>query len=68
VPQPLRWRPHGAVELARCVLPGDDGGQLDDLVVGEVPTQLPEEVVVDVAIGECDRVGIGERGPLAVIE
>jgi hypothetical protein len=57
----LRRNAQRAVELAGRVLPGDDLGQLDDRIVVENGTNLREQRVVDVAVGERDRVGVAQR-------
>jgi len=66
VPESLRWHTKGAIELARGILPGDSRRQLDDLVVVEVLLHSAEELVVNVAVGEGDGVGVFEGGPIRV--
>jgi hypothetical protein len=63
-PQALGGDAQGTVELAGGVLPSDGHGELDDSLVGEVVAEAGEEVVVDVAVGEGDRVGVLESDAL----
>lgn len=66
VPQPLCRDAEGAIELAGGVFPGDGHRQLDDSVVGVVLAEAGEELVVDVAVGEGDRVGVFEGDTLGI--
>ena len=68
LPEPLRWNAECPVEARGCVLPRDDHRQLRDGVVIVVPLHAREQLVVDVAAGVRDRVGVFERDLLRVAE
>src|SRR5690349_7594442 len=67
-PEPLRRDAKRAVEARGGVLPRDDHGELRDGVVVVVPLHAREQVVVDVAVGVRDGVGVLERDLLRVGE
>src|SRR5215208_5293762 len=66
LPESLRGDAQRAVELARSVLPRDDFGQLDDLVVVIVPAQHGEQPIRHVEPGHGHRVGVEERHALGL--
>jgi hypothetical protein len=64
----LRWDAEGPVEARGCVFPRDDHRQLRDGVVVVVPLQAREQLVIDVAARDRDRIGVFERDLLRVAE
>jgi hypothetical protein len=57
-PQLLRRDAEGAIKLARGILPGDDHGDLNDLVVAEKLSDTSEEFVIDIAAGDGHGIGV----------
>src|SRR5438552_10532087 len=68
LPEPLRWDAERPVEARGGVLPRDDHRQLRDGVVVVVPLHAREQLVVDIAARDRDRVGVFERYLLRVAE
>jgi hypothetical protein len=64
----LRWDAECPVEARARILPRDDHRQFRDGVVVIVPLQPREQLVVDVALGVRDGVGVFERQLLGVAE
>ncbi len=64
VPESLRGDAQGAVEATGGVLPGDDGGQLDQRIVAEVLPEPIEELVTHILVGQRHRIGILQGQPL----
>ena len=61
LPQLLRGNAQRAIELTRCVFPGDGGRQLHQGVFIEKPAQSLKEFVIDVASRNCHSVGEFKR-------
>jgi len=64
----LRWNAERGVELARKVLKRDEGGQLDDGVLVEMPFQPGHKRLVRLAARAGHRLGVGERRFLPLTE
>ena len=61
LPQLLRRHAQGAIELTRCVFPGDCGGQLHQSIFIEESAQALKKFITDVMSRDCHGIGEFER-------
>ena len=61
LPQSLGWHAQSAIELTRCVFPGDRGRQLYQSIFIEKFAQTLKKFITDVAPRDCHGVGEFKR-------